>query len=192
MGLFGKLKQFGEQMEAASQQMMNSQLTVVVNNQEVKIGEELSGTITLTSQTPCTIKDFQISLLREPSELEQIGRVPEKSELIGQTNKNQWRFNNESISGPFQLQAGETKTIPFKFIVKDGTEFQSLDKQIFGKTTPFGLNPAVLPPNDGNYVHKLTVTAQLEGVPIGPTGGVDTINFIYPSFNPGLTLSDDR
>ncbi|HVX57922.1 MAG TPA: sporulation protein [Candidatus Saccharimonadales bacterium] len=193
MGLFGKLKQFGEQMDAASQLMLNSQLTVTLNNPQVKIGEQVSGTITITSKTPCTIKDFQISLLRELGDLQQVGRLPSESELTGQTNKNQWIFNKETIPGPFQIQAGETKTVPFTFVVKDGTEFQSMDKGVFGKVTPFGVNPAVIPDvKDGAYTHKLTVMAQLEGVPIGPTGGVDNINFVYPTFNPGLTLGDSH
>jgi hypothetical protein len=159
----------------------------------VKIGQELSGTITLASQTPCTIKDFQISLLRELSELEQVGRMPDQSELTGKSNKNQWIFNKENIPGPFQIQAGETKTLPFKFVVKDGTEYQAMDKAVFGKITPFGINPAaMLPTGGGMYVHKLTVMAQIEGVPIGPTGGVDNVNFVYPVFNPGITLGDSN
>lgn len=192
MGIFGRLKQFGERMDAASKLMMNSQLTVTIDNSEVKIGQELSGTITLTSQTPCTIKDFQVSLLRELSDLERVGRMSDQSELTGQTNKNQWIFNRENIPGPFQIQAGETKTIPFKFVVKDGTEYQAMDKSVFEKVTPFGINPAAMPPSGGIYDHKLTVMAQIEGVPIGPTGGIDNVNFVYPVFNPGLTLGDNN
>lgn len=184
MGLFSKLKQFGERMEAASQQMMNMQLSINVDNQEVKIGGELSGTITVTSQIPCAINDFQVNLLRETGG---IG--------IDQSDKKQWIFNKENIQTPLQLQAGETKTVPFKFIVKDGLDYQPLSGNAFGKAsiTPVGLNPAVLPdPGDGAYTHKLTVTAQIEGAPIGPVGGIDIINFTYPSVNVSGTFNDNH
>lgn len=183
MGIFSRLKQFGERMDAASKLMMNAQLTVTIDNQQVKIGEELSGTITITSKAPCLIKDVHINLLRELNALE----------TAGQLDRKQWVFNKENIQGPLQIQAGETKTIPFKFTVKDGVEYQPNSKGVFGTITPFGLNPAVLPdPKDGIYNHKLVVTAGLEAVPIGPTGGVDNINFVYPSFNPGITLTENH
>jgi hypothetical protein len=184
MGIFSKIKQFGQQMEAASQQMMNTQLAVTIDNSEVKIGQELSGNITITSRTPCSIQGFQVNLFRELAALETAGQT---------SDKKQWVFNKENIQTPLQIQGGETKTVPFRFIVKDGVEFQPTHPDVFGKVTPVGLNPAVIPdPKDGVYNHKLVVTAQLEGAPIGPTGGVDNVMFVYPSLNPGISLSDNR
>ncbi len=179
MGLFSKLKQFGERMEAASQQMMNTQITVAIDNQQVKIGEELSGTITITSKMPLTIKGFNVNLLRETST---IG-------ADNPTDRRQWIFNKEVVQTPLQLQPGETKTVPFKFIVKDGLEYQPLSEGGFNKLplVAAGANPAVLPDSKyGPYDHKLNVTAQIEGAPIGPIGGTD-VNFVYPSVN--LSLS---
>lgn len=161
-------------MEAASQQMLNTQLTVAINNPSVKIGDTLEGTITVTCTQPCTIDSFQINLYREL----------QRAREIGSKDLEQWVFNKENLPAQLQLQAGETKTVSFHFTVSDGLSNSPVTPE--ATLTLTGLDPAVQPDSSKSYKHCLSVMAKLGDAPIGPIGVVD-VNFVYPNLNVNLS-----
>lgn len=181
MGFFDKFKQAVQ----AAQQMADgsTQISITVDNQTIKIGENLQGTIVVTSVQPNLVSSFQITLFRELDDAEE----------IGSTDRKQWLFNKEIISANLQLQANEPQTFPFSFIVKDGLNdgLNYVPDNLKADLVVGGVDPVILPDTEYRFKHRLSVLAKLNNSDFGPFTVAD-INFSYAVFNSGIKAIPEK
>ncbi len=171
----GFLKSIKQALQAG-QQMADGTTTIsaTITNPSITIGSTVQGEVTISSLRPCTVSNLLITLLRD-------------KETLDSQDEEQWIFNKEIIPVNTPIQAGETKVIPFNFIVNDGLDdgLNLVSRSDRSNIVIGGVDPAVLPKIENHYNHKLTIMARLDNSEFGPYTGV-AINFEYPTLNVSL------